>query len=105
MPTSTPVTYLDPDRFEIFSRILKAVLLSKAAERTFAQIFDGLPVNDAYHYVTTRRLDLKDRKEPTDGSKVLFQGFVRRFMAGDLVTEAQVFLSIVQITFHIILAP
>lgn len=63
---------IEPEKSTVFQRVLFAVLRSTVVKSVFSQIIDGLPVNRNYEFMTTRRLDLDSREEPTEESKTLF---------------------------------
>ncbi|KAK2757246.1 hypothetical protein FQN54_004760 [Arachnomyces sp. PD_36] len=73
-PDSVAVTLadLDPGRSAALQQIFFAILRSTVGRAVFSQVIDGLPVYNTYEFMTTRRLDLDSRHEPTETSKELF---------------------------------
>lgn len=63
---------IDPVRSTLLRHVIFAVLRSTVGKSVFSQVIDGLPVASSYEFMTTGRLDLDSRQEPTEESTALF---------------------------------
>ena len=74
-PVTVTLADIDLERSTVFQRVFSAVLQSTAGVSVFAQIIDGLPVNKTYDFMTTCRIDIDARQEPTEEARSLVHSF------------------------------
>jgi hypothetical protein len=87
------VVELSLEHLAAFNQALLHVLSSNFAERTFAQIADGLPTKDIYGgYLTVPREEIWHYVEPCPGSVEAVKAFRRSFQPNTLELVAKVLL-------------
>lgn len=59
---------IDQKRANILKRLLSSILQRHHVITTFAQVIDGLPINEAYESSTTMRIDLLSRTIITENA-------------------------------------
>jgi hypothetical protein len=62
---------VDQDRANVIRRVLSAVLRSDKVRSVFAQIIDGIPIRETYHWAMTLNRDIERRTEPSEKSMAL----------------------------------
>lgn len=92
-PTKVSAGELAPEHLEALNQALFHVLSTTVAERTLAQIVDGLPTSDMYGgYLAVPREEIWHNAEPSSASTETVKAFRRSFRPDTFQLDAQVLL-------------
>lgn len=62
---------LEHERADILKGVLSALLRNDLVQNVLAQVIDGIPIESAYGFATTRRSEILSRTEPSSESMLL----------------------------------
>jgi hypothetical protein len=84
------VNDLKADHLLVFNRTLSSILSTKLAERTFAQIIDGLPTRDDVGYFPTYSLEIHDNTTSSLEAMEAARGLREYFITYTTLVDAKV---------------
>jgi hypothetical protein len=88
------VNDLQPDHLVTFNRTLRSILSTTLAERTFAQIIDGLPTRDDVGYFPTYSMDIRDNTASSPEAMEAAKGLREQFNTYIPLVDAKVSLNV-----------
>ena len=86
-PDSIKLSYLAPERLEYLERFVSTILSSSAAERTYAQLIDGLPTRASFQRCSTWEptfTAIVEREAPSPNAIELFRSFRQQLQVSQI---------------------
>jgi len=84
------VNDLKADYLLVMNRTLSSILSTKLAERTFAQIIDGLPTRDDVGYFPTYSMEIRDNTESSPEAMEAARGLREHFITYTTLVNSKV---------------